>query len=73
MYGVMGLANGQRHLEYIRTLTEFISQDGIKEVVPMFVLVLSCYRLGSMLTMGRLSLVNEVEAKIVGLEVMQAL
>ncbi|CAD6573512.1 MAG: hypothetical protein TREMPRED_000844 [Tremellales sp. Tagirdzhanova-0007] len=54
MYGVMGLANGQRHLEYIRTLTEFISQDGIKEVVPI------------------LSLVNEVEAKIVGLEVMQA-
>jgi glucan 1,3-beta-glucosidase len=35
MYGVMGIANAQRHLEQIRTLVEFISQDGIKQVVPM--------------------------------------
>ncbi|EIW66983.1 hypothetical protein TREMEDRAFT_40623 [Tremella mesenterica DSM 1558] len=54
MYGVMGIANAQRHLEYIRSLTEYISQDGIKQVVPM------------------ISLVNEVEASIVGMEVMQA-
>lgn len=37
MYGVMGLANGERHLEQIRSLVEFISQDGIKQVVPMYV------------------------------------
>jgi hypothetical protein len=35
MYGVMGIANAQRHLEQLRSLTEFISQPGIKEVVPM--------------------------------------
>ena len=76
MYGVMGLANGERHLEYIRTLTEFISQDGIKQVVPMCVPTMICSQSRTMLMicdMGRLSLVNEVEAKIVGLEVMQAL
>ncbi|ORX38968.1 glycoside hydrolase superfamily [Kockovaella imperatae] len=39
MYGVMGLANAQRSLEYMRTFTEFISQPGIREVVPMFGLV----------------------------------
>ncbi|WWD06575.1 hypothetical protein V865_004668 [Kwoniella europaea PYCC6329] len=39
MYGVMGIANAQRSLETIRTITEFILQDGIKEVVPMFGLV----------------------------------
>ena len=37
MYGVMGLVNGQRSLENIRTLTEYISQPGINEVVPMYV------------------------------------
>lgn len=37
MYGVMGIANAQRHLEQLRSLTEFISQPGIKEVVPMWV------------------------------------
>ena len=26
MYGVMGYANAQRTLDYIRTITEFISQ-----------------------------------------------
>ncbi len=36
MYGVMGLVNAERHLEYIRSLTEFLSQEGIKEVVPMY-------------------------------------
>jgi hypothetical protein len=35
MYGVMGIANAQRHLEQLRSLAEFISQPGIKEVVPM--------------------------------------
>nr|XP_018258948.1 exo-beta-1,3-glucanase [Kwoniella dejecticola CBS 10117]OBR81106.1 exo-beta-1,3-glucanase [Kwoniella dejecticola CBS 10117] len=39
LYGVMGIANAQRSLETIRTITEFISQDGIKEVVPLFGLV----------------------------------
>lgn len=32
----MGIANAQRTLNYIRTLTEFISQDEYKNVVPMF-------------------------------------
>ncbi|WVR09255.1 hypothetical protein IAU60_006320 [Kwoniella sp. DSM 27419] len=39
MYGVMGIANAERSLETIRTITEFISQDGIKQVVPLFGLV----------------------------------
>jgi hypothetical protein len=48
MYGVMGLVNGQRHLENIRTLTEFISQEGIKEVVPVCVSL--SFQIGSGLT-----------------------
>ena len=32
----MGMANAQRTLNYIRTLTQFISQDQYKNVVPMF-------------------------------------
>ncbi|KAL7420697.1 hypothetical protein Q5752_004648 [Cryptotrichosporon argae] len=39
MYGVMGIANAQRHLEYIRSLVEYISQDGVREVVTMLGLV----------------------------------
>lgn len=35
MTGVMGITNAQRHLESIRSLTQYISQPGIKEVVPM--------------------------------------
>ncbi|BGP04006.1 hypothetical protein NBRC10513v2_007747 [Rhodotorula toruloides] len=34
--GVMGIANAQRTLDYIRTLTEFISQPEYKNVVTMF-------------------------------------
>ncbi|EFP85703.2 uncharacterized protein PGTG_11032 [Puccinia graminis f. sp. tritici CRL 75-36-700-3] len=34
--GAMGIANAQRTLNYIRTLTEFISQPEFKNVVPMF-------------------------------------
>ena len=39
MYGVVGIANAERSIEYLRTFTEFISQPGIKEVVPMLGLV----------------------------------
>ncbi|WRT68809.1 uncharacterized protein IL334_005789 [Kwoniella shivajii] len=39
LYGVMGIVNAQRSLETIRSITEFISQDGIKEVVPLLGLV----------------------------------
>ncbi|GMK54507.1 hypothetical protein CspeluHIS016_0110930 [Cutaneotrichosporon spelunceum] len=39
MRGAMGLANAQRSLEYLRSFTEYISQPGIKEVVPMLGLV----------------------------------
>ncbi|WWC91478.1 uncharacterized protein L201_006424 [Kwoniella dendrophila CBS 6074] len=39
MYGVMGIANAQRSLETIRSITEYISQDGVKQVVPLFGLV----------------------------------
>ena len=35
MYGVMGLANAQRSLEQMRSMTEYLSQPGIREVVPM--------------------------------------
>ncbi|KAM0747523.1 glycoside hydrolase [Meredithblackwellia eburnea MCA 4105] len=34
--GVMGLANAQRSLNYIRTITEFITQPQYSNVVPMF-------------------------------------
>ncbi|GAA6012764.1 hypothetical protein JCM11491_002554 [Sporobolomyces phaffii] len=34
--GVMGIANAQRTLNIIRTVTEFISQPEYKNVVPMF-------------------------------------
>lgn len=36
MNGVMGLANAQRALNYIRILAEFISQPQYAEVVSMF-------------------------------------
>lgn len=39
MHGAMGLVNGQRTLEYIRSMVEYISQPGIREVVPMIGLV----------------------------------
>ena len=32
----MGIANAQRTLNYIRTLTEFISQPQYSNVIPMF-------------------------------------
>lgn len=34
--GVMGVANAQRTLNYIRIITEFISQPEYQNVVPMF-------------------------------------
>jgi hypothetical protein len=34
--GVMGYANAERALEYIRVITEFISQPEYKDVVIMF-------------------------------------
>ncbi|MBW0491672.1 hypothetical protein O181_031387 [Austropuccinia psidii MF-1] len=34
--GAMGIANAQRTLNYVRTLTEFISQPQYKNVIPMF-------------------------------------
>lgn len=36
LYGVMGIANAQRTLDYIRIITEFISQPEWTAVVPMF-------------------------------------
>ncbi|KAG9037366.1 hypothetical protein FS837_001448 [Tulasnella sp. UAMH 9824] len=36
LYGPMGLANAQRALDYIRIITEFISQPEYAPVVPMF-------------------------------------
>ncbi|KAG8945354.1 hypothetical protein FRC04_000889 [Tulasnella sp. 424] len=36
LYGPMGLANAQRTLEYIRIITEFISQPEWAPVIPMF-------------------------------------
>ncbi|KAJ6502951.1 glycoside hydrolase family 5 protein [Mycena vitilis] len=37
--GVMGYANAQRMLDYIRVIVEFISQPEYKDVVPMFGIV----------------------------------
>jgi hypothetical protein len=34
--GVMGMANAQRAMNYIRIITEFISQPEYRDVVPMF-------------------------------------
>lgn len=39
LHGVMGMANAQRALNYIRIITEFISQDEWKNVVPIFGIV----------------------------------
>lgn len=36
LVGLMGLANAQRTLNYIRTLTQFVSQPQYTNVVPMF-------------------------------------
>ena len=36
LHGVMGYANAQRGLDYIRVLTEFISQPQYKDVIPLF-------------------------------------
>ena len=35
----MGMANAQRSMNYIRILTEFISQPEYRDVVPMFSIV----------------------------------
>ena len=39
MNGIMGIANAQRTLDYIRILTEFISQPEYRNVVPLFGIV----------------------------------
>jgi glucan 1,3-beta-glucosidase len=39
LYGVAGILNAQRTLETVRSLTQFISQDGYKDVVTMISLV----------------------------------
>ena len=36
LYGIMGMANAQRTMNYIRIITEFISQDEWKDVVVSF-------------------------------------
>jgi len=35
MNGVMGIANAQRSITYLRIFTEFISQNQYKDVVPV--------------------------------------
>ncbi|KAI0743458.1 glycoside hydrolase [Daedaleopsis nitida] len=36
LFGTMGLANAQRSLDYIRVITEFISQPEYRDLIPMF-------------------------------------
>jgi glucan 1,3-beta-glucosidase len=36
LMGVMGMANAERALNYIRIITEFITQSEYTDVVPMF-------------------------------------
>ncbi|KAG6919224.1 hypothetical protein DXG01_008019 [Tephrocybe rancida] len=35
MHGVMGIANAQRTLTYLRIITEFVSQEQYRDVVPV--------------------------------------
>jgi hypothetical protein len=35
----MGIANAQRTLDYIRIITEFISQPEYRELIPLFGIV----------------------------------
>ena len=37
--GIMGIANAQRTLDYIRIITEFISQPEYQDLIPMFSVV----------------------------------
>lgn len=39
MNGIMGIANGQRTLDYIRIITEFISQPEYQDLIPIFGIV----------------------------------
>lgn len=39
MNGIMGYANAQRTLDYIRTITEFVTQAEYLDVIPMFSIV----------------------------------
>ncbi len=39
MNGLMGIANAQRTLDYIRIITEFISQPEYRDVIPLFGIV----------------------------------
>jgi hypothetical protein len=39
MNGIMGIANAQRSLDYIRIITEFISQAEYQELIPLFGIV----------------------------------
>ena len=39
MRGNMGLANAQRTLDYIRVLTEFITQPEYQDLIPIFGIV----------------------------------
>ncbi|KAG5634954.1 hypothetical protein H0H81_000215 [Sphagnurus paluster] len=35
MHGVMGIANAQRTLTYLRIITEFVSQEQYRDVIPV--------------------------------------
>lgn len=39
MNGIMGYANAQRTLDYIRTITEFVTQADYLDLIPMFSIV----------------------------------
>jgi len=39
MNGIMGIANAQRTLDYIRIITEFISQPEYRDLIPIFSIV----------------------------------
>jgi glucan 1,3-beta-glucosidase len=39
MNGIMGFANAQRSLDYIRIITEFISQAEYQNLIPIFGIV----------------------------------
>jgi glucan 1,3-beta-glucosidase len=39
MSGIMGIANAQRTLDYIRFITEFISQPEYQNLIPVFSII----------------------------------
>lgn len=60
MHGVMGIANAQRTLTYLRIITEFVSQDQYRDVVGVSVHALWFSSIWSCLSPSSVGIVNEI-------------